>query len=212
MEKTKNHLDLLWMHTLHIDTWIVEHITFSKNNWGQRVPIGSCLVCVHEEPHQPDVIRYDRSPRSDSKNDDDKDALFLLHFYNDHFEFILYDRRNEGEGIKLQYEDPTMFDKLESLVWNARTIDYIYSDLNTMEENLRLLRNGLWDNPTKFVRKGIGGLSDVYQRVAQLEEHVRYITRYFCEDPAKSLNAKARQQPLIEDDRLPHEDDDEIPF
>lgn len=207
MQKTKNHLDLLWMHTLHIDTWIVDHITFSKNAWEQRIPIGSCLVSIHEEPDEADIIRYDRSPVRGDRPDNDGDALFMLFFYSDRFEFALYDRREQENKIKLAYEDPHMFDKLDSCIWNARTIDYIYADLKTIEENLRLIRDGMWEDPTKLIAKSIGGLGDIFDKTTKLEEHVRRIARYFTYNPAKSLNVgEPKQQQLIEDEQ------DDVPF
>lgn len=208
MQKDKNQLDLLWQYTYPIDCWILEHITFSKNEWGQRIQIGSCLIQVHENPEDPDIIRYDRNPGK-TKADDDGDALFIIYFYADRAEFALYDRRNDEQKIRLTYEDPTMFDRLESMIWNARTIDYIYADLNAMEQNLRLLRDGLWENPQSFVRKSHNHVGALFDMISKLDAHVRNTTRKFVkeEDIAHSLNTKGQaedgQQTFIEDDEIP---------
>jgi hypothetical protein len=210
MNKEKNQLDLLWQYTAPIDTWIIDHITFSKNGWGQKVQIGSCLHHIHEDPSDCDIIRYDRSP-GNIRNDEDADALFIIYFYSDRAEFTLYDRRQEEEQrLRLTYEDPTMFDRLESAIWNCRTIDYIYADLKAMEENLRLIRDGLWDDPQKMVCKSIGHLGGIFDQVSGLDAHVRKIARIFVreEDVAHSINSFKMKDPppLIEDDP------DEIPF
>jgi hypothetical protein len=209
MQKDKNQLDVLWQFTHPIDTWIIEHISFSKNEWGQRIQIGSCLTHIHENPDDCDIIRYDRAAGTHDNNED-ANALFIIYFFADRAEFALYDRREDEENrIRLTYEDPTMFDKLESMIWNARTIDYIYSDLNVMEQNLRNLRDALWYEPQKMVKKSISDLGDLFRRVSDLDAHVRKVTRRFVrdEDIAHSFNTRDDPPPkLIEDI------DDEIPF
>lgn len=210
MQKEKNQLDLLWQFTHPIDTWIIEHISFSKNLWGQRIQIGSCLTHIHEGAEDCDIIRYDRAAGS-QENDDDKDTLFIIYFFASHAQFALYDRREDEENrIRLTYEDPNMFDRLESMIWNARTIDYIYADLNAMEENLRSIRDALWYEPQKMVRRSISHLGDIFERVSQLDAHVRKTARHFIrdEDIAHSFNTRddPPQPKLIEDD------DYEIPF
>jgi hypothetical protein len=199
MLKEKNQIDLLWQFTHPIDSWIIEHISFSKNAWGQRIQIGSCIVHIHENAEDYDAIRYDRAAGK-TGNEDDKDALFIIYFYAEYALFALYDHR-EGNKIQLNYEDPSMFAKLESMIWNARTVDYIYADLNAMEENLRLIRDTMWYKPEKMVNKSIHHLGSIFELVSQLDAHVRRTTRLFVRDEniAHSYNTReSRQQELIE--------------
>jgi hypothetical protein len=210
MEKTKNHLDLLWIHTRNIDTWITEEISFAKNAWEQRVSIGSCLISVHDRGDGYDRIRYDRSQRTGHKGTDDDDAIFAIHFYNDSLMFVPHKVNDTDEFIRIAYNDPMMFDKLESCIWNAKAIDTILDDYRTIIENLSLIKTSLFQDKTKIVSKDHGEVCSLMAATAKLEKHVRTVSRSFIKNPAAALNEFGRQRDL---DEIPtYSANDDIPF
>lgn len=162
MEKNKETLNNLWEHTAPIDSWILENIHFFKNGWGQQVMVGSYLVSHHEKDEEPDVIRYDRTPEQAYSSNNN--ALFRIKYYPTTCHFMFF-KEQEGH-VALEYANPKFFEQLEYCIWNARTIDYIISDLREIEKSAETIRAALLDNPTAVATK-IGWLRQILDQTTQ---------------------------------------------
>lgn len=193
MEKTKETLQKLWYNTRAVDSWILENINFFRNGWDQKVMVGSVLLEWHVLHAEPDIIRYDRCPGYSTNND--QSALFIIEYYADHCR-LRYPHKGTTKNDttigyqSLEYAEPCFFDRLDAFIWNARTLDYINSDLEAIKENAELIKSSLLTNPMSITKR-IGSFQRLLKVTGEWEAKIRRATRLFCDEnetPTKGID------------------------
>lgn len=167
MHKTEDQIDKLLPHTIPIDTWILENIKFNMNNWRQKVPIGSKPITLSGDSHSFDAIEYYRDPTCEGR------SIFTIE-YREHGISAYCDVHNNdiNKGLIIQYDHPLFFDKLESWIWNVRTVDYIVANVISIGRNLNVIRShALIDK--EIAAQKIGYLNELHQMIGRIDDIVR---------------------------------------
>ena len=174
MQKDKANLHRLWYNTHPVDSWILEYIHFFKNDWGQKVMVGSCLLTTHTDDTDADIIRYDRAPGYGENFNDQ--AIFVIHYYSEtcHLRFP-----NNKNSQVLEYAEPTFFDRLNAFIWNARSLDYIVADLSAIANDMERMKNKLLDHPMAITKR-IGMVQHLLEKTGRWKEQIEKSTNVFC--------------------------------
>lgn len=182
--KTKTHIKQVLTNTIPIDTWIIENTISNKNNWGQKVPILSDLCDVYEENKTFDRLVY-YVPFGDSARGKTKHrTLFEIRYYTTSLILSVLDNRlDENCSVKLAYEEPTMFDKLENVIWNIYTLYMIQEDITAMLGNLAILEKHVWDNALTFLHKRMSVAGRLLESTGETEQNIRNLIAEHIRDP-----------------------------
>lgn len=149
--------------------------------------VGSCLKAVHTDDEGFDVIRYDRAPGYDADNS--RHALFVIYYYSETCH-LRYPGDDGKEKQILEYAEPTFFDRLDAFIWNARSLDYIMTDLDAIIININRIKEGLLQNPIAITKR-IGMIKRMLEKTSKWELTVRKVTKIFCNEdnqPASGTN------------------------
>jgi len=174
MSKERSQIDSLWGNTIPIDTWILENISFNKNNWHQKVPIGSKFKAFHNSTRNCDIIHYFRGPGCKDK------PIFGILYYETACVCTAetpeinngYRPALENAEITMEYTDPGFFDRLESWIWNVRTIDYIIADLHAVAHNIKEIEHKILRSK-ESTAKQFSFIKRLYEKTGELDLTVR---------------------------------------
>lgn len=128
------------MSTIPVDSWIVENISLRKNDWGQALPVLSCVVSVHSSDSHPDTFRYFTPDGTD---------LFKIRYYETRV--VLMPSFKVGSvtmtcGVDFDIADPEMMNRLESAIHSISNLSDYMSKLQSatkkMMEINRDIRHG----------------------------------------------------------------------
>jgi len=203
MEKTQDQIEKLLSSTIAIDTWVLEHIKFNLNNWKQKVPLGSEPVAIINENSAFDRIDYYRDPTCSGQ------PIFTIEYWTDGIRVTTDPHRQKGDdrdhSLKLAYDEPDFFERLESWIWNIRTVDYINANLVAIGKNLETFKDAILDDKDLAARR-IGYLVGLHEAVGRIDEAVRNLAFRFDNEPAYPV---VDGKKIVPDRYL---DDDDIPF
>ena len=201
MQKDRANLHRLWYNTRPVDSWILDNIHFFKNEWEQKMMVGSCLKAVHADDEDCDIIRYDRVPGYGGDFDDQ--ALFLIHYYSEVCH-LRYPNSNDSEQSRqvLEYAEPTFFDRLNAFIWNVRSLDYIIADLKAVINDTERMKDKLLCHPMAITKR-IGMIQHLLEKTGRWKEQIEKSTNTFCNnddmiasDPTFFVDVESNNDPF----------------
>lgn len=193
--KDTNQIDDLWPHTIPVDTWVIDHISFFRNNWHQKVQVGSQLKRVHTGIDSPDIIHYFKSPSMDG-------LVFIAEYYSEHVELSLQKDTRQQDKKKLEFANPTFFQTLESFIWNARSLIYLEAYIKSTAQNFEYIRAGLLTDGTTWAQHSNNVINKLLEELGNMDVKVRKVARRFTDEP---------KQPEVDGKNLV-DFDDNVPF
>jgi len=197
MEKTQSNRNDVYESTVAIDGWVIENISFFRNNWNQRTQAGSSLISVHTRHDEPDVIGYTTEPHVTYDADD---CLFFIYYYDNRINIGMTNKSIiELDNIaELDLASPFFFDHLEGIIWNIRLIDYIQADLTAIQKNLNHISLKILDKRDDAFKR-IGLLRKLHEFTGEVGAKTREYTERILKDPKEVawpiVNGQTIKQP-----------------